>query len=71
MIPKVGEWYLSVRCDRCNCTILVFHDLNNGHGNISGEYRLSCLRCMTTQSLPVEHYQHREGAKTDICIEII
>jgi hypothetical protein len=41
-----------VRCDFCKCTILIFHDLNHGQGNINGEYRLRCPRCSNAQTLP-------------------
>jgi|SRR5687767_5410737 len=71
MQPIAGEWYLSVKCDRCNCTILVSRDLNQGQGNINGEYRIRCPRCKVTEVLPIAHYQHREAKRPDICIEIL
>ena len=71
MLPKVGEWYLSVKCDRCNCIILIFHDLNHGESYINSDISMMCLRCKTMRTLPLEHYQHLEGNTADISIEIL
>lgn len=69
--PKVGQWYLSVTCDKCNSKLLVFRDLNNGEGYVDGVFVMTCPHCKCERTLPIEHYQHRERRKPDICIEIL
>lgn len=67
--PQYGQWYISVTCRKCNCMMLLFHDVNNGQGNANGVIHVTCPYCKRDQNLPVDHYQH-EGRKNR-CIEII
>jgi hypothetical protein len=59
--PENGQWYLSATCGICRFKLLVFHDMNNGKGTVDGRYVVTCPQCEKSQSLPVEHYQHRAG----------
>jgi DNA-directed RNA polymerase subunit RPC12/RpoP len=58
--PTNGQWYLSARCQACGFRMLVFCDLNDGKGTVEGSYLVTCPRCNKRQSLPAEHYQHRD-----------
>ena len=58
--PQNGQWYLSVTCPTCNHKMLLFRDLNDGHGNTNGSCVVTCPRCNREQSLALEHYQHSE-----------
>jgi phage FluMu protein Com len=71
MTPEVGEWYLSVKCHKCNCEVLVFHDLNHGHGSVNGQYVVTCPRCKDTKLRDINHYQYREEKRPDTCLEIL
>lgn len=71
MTPKIGEWYLSVKCYQCNCELLIFHDLNHGQGSLNGQYRVTCPRCKDKRLRPAQHYQHREEKRPDFCLEIL
>ncbi len=59
--PHVGQWFLSVTCERCDRRVLLFPDLNNGRGSIQAFFNVTCPNCKIKQTLPAEHYhQHRE-----------
>jgi len=69
--PIVGQWYLAATCKACNCKILLFPDLNNGQGNLSGSFALVCPQCKCQGSFDAEHYQHSETIKPDSCMGTI
>lgn len=69
--PQHGEWYLTVTCQTCQCRILLFHDLNEGKGNLRGVFTVTCPSCKRDQDLPPEHYHHNERANPDgLCLEL-
>ena len=61
LIP--GEWYVAGSCKECNWRILVFPDLSNGKGSISGSFVLDCPQCQRQESFAAEHYQCPEKMK--------
>ena len=61
-----GEWYLVIRCQKCNTRHPLFHDLTKGETRINATYRWTCPECSHQddyESEDLERYQHPKPEK--------
>lgn len=58
--PHTGRWYLSATCNICGYKLLIFNDLNDGHGSVAATVFITCPKCHESQTLALEHYQHSD-----------
>lgn len=55
-----GKWYISVVCI-CKERLILFPDLTDGKGTLSGRFTVTCSVCEHRGSYVAEHYRHGAG----------
>ena len=56
--PQIGTWYIVVTCEKCQATIFLFRDLNEGKGALDANYIVRCPHCEHKGAYTAQHYFH-------------
>jgi len=56
--PRDGRWYIVTTSEKCDSTIFLFPDLNNGAASLNASYFVTCPLCQHQGHYEGRHYQH-------------